>query len=146
MFVKQLIAICMILLLAGCATTTTGQRLEPQQPQSSEGLSQQELQPSNEQMSEAAPELQPQQYTAPQTLSEQKKHRKDSAQMRLSGKQIQRALKNADFYKGSVDGKIGPKTKQAIKDFQKANGLKADGLVGRRTIEKLSKYLQRLEK
>jgi len=56
-------------------------------------------------------------------------------------KQIQIALQKAGFYKGKIDGKIGPQTKEAIKAFQKANGLKADGIVGKRTIEKLNKYL-----
>ncbi|MEM7817114.1 MAG: peptidoglycan-binding domain-containing protein [Candidatus Aenigmatarchaeota archaeon] len=54
---------------------------------------------------------------------------------------MQRALRNAGFYKGPIDGKIGPQTKNAIKEFQKANGLVPDGVVGRRTWEKLSKYL-----
>lgn len=52
--------------------------------------------------------------------------------------EIQTALKNAGFYSGSIDGKIGPKTKKAIEEFQKANGLKADGKVGPKTWEALS--------
>lgn len=59
----------------------------------------------------------------------------------LSAKQIQQALRNAGFYKGAIDGKIGPKTKEAIKAFQKANNLKPDGLVGKRTAKKLNNYL-----
>lgn len=35
------------------------------------------------------------------------------------------------------DGKEGPKTTQAIKDFQKRNGLTADGIVGKYTLAKL---------
>jgi len=54
---------------------------------------------------------------------------------------IQTALKNAGFYSGSIDGKIGPKSKKAIEDFQSANGLKVDGKVGAKTWELLSKYL-----
>jgi peptidoglycan hydrolase-like protein with peptidoglycan-binding domain len=54
---------------------------------------------------------------------------------------IQTALKNAGYYSGSVDGKIGPKSKKAIEDFQKANGLTADGKVGPKTWAALSKYL-----
>lgn len=59
----------------------------------------------------------------------------------LSIKQIQRALKKAGFYKGEIDGKIGSKTKEAIIKFQKAHGLKADGVVGKRTLAELNKYL-----
>lgn len=56
-------------------------------------------------------------------------------------KDIQTALKAAGFYTGTVDGKIGPRTKKAIIDFQKANGLKADGKVGPKTMAALDKYL-----
>jgi N-acetylmuramoyl-L-alanine amidase len=55
-------------------------------------------------------------------------------------KEIQMCLKNAGFYKGNVDGIKGRGTKKAIKEFQKANGLKADGKVGAKTWEVLSKY------
>jgi peptidoglycan hydrolase-like protein with peptidoglycan-binding domain len=60
----------------------------------------------------------------------------------LTPKQIQKALKQAGFYSGAVDGKIGKNTKKAILDFQSANGLKADGIVGKKTAEKLQTYLQ----
>ena len=55
-------------------------------------------------------------------------------------KEIQACLKNAGFYKGKVDGVKGKATKRAIKEFQKANGLRADGAVGSKTWEALSKY------
>ncbi|MFA6357842.1 MAG: peptidoglycan-binding domain-containing protein [Candidatus Omnitrophota bacterium] len=58
-----------------------------------------------------------------------------------TGIEIQTALKNAGFYTGSVDGKVGPKSKKAIEDFQSANGLKADGKVGPKTWEALAKHL-----
>lgn len=55
-------------------------------------------------------------------------------------KDIQTALKNAGYYTGNIDGKIGPKTDSAIKTFQKDNGLKVDGVVGQKTWNLLSKY------
>ena len=57
-----------------------------------------------------------------------------------SKKHIQQALKNAGFYQGAIDGRIGPKTRAAIQEFQKANGLKADGVAGSKTWAKLSPY------
>ncbi|MDP3143645.1 MAG: peptidoglycan-binding domain-containing protein [Candidatus Omnitrophota bacterium] len=54
---------------------------------------------------------------------------------------IQTALKNAGYYTGAIDGKIGPKSKKAIEAFQKDNGLKADGKVGSKTWAKLQAYL-----
>ncbi len=62
-----------------------------------------------------------------------------------TGLEIQTALKNARFYEGTVDGKVGPKTRSAIKDFQKANGLQADGKVGPKTWGLLSKFLNPVE-
>jgi len=59
----------------------------------------------------------------------------------LTHKDIQLALKNANFYTGPIDGKIGKNTKKAIREFQKANGLKADGKVGPKTKELLLQYL-----
>ena len=56
-------------------------------------------------------------------------------------KDIQRALKNAGLYTGSLDGKLGPKTKKAIEEFQSSKGLKADGKVGPKTWVELEKYL-----
>jgi len=54
-------------------------------------------------------------------------------------KQVQTALKKAGFYKGDIDGKLGPQTKKAIKAFQKSKGLNSDGVIGVRTWEELSK-------
>ena len=58
-----------------------------------------------------------------------------------SAREIQQALKQAGFYQGSVDGKVGPKTQQAIKEFQQAHQLKADGKVGPKTWAALASYL-----
>ncbi len=58
-----------------------------------------------------------------------------------SATDIQTALKNAGFYTGAIDGKIGPKSTAAIEAFQKANGLAADGKVGPKTWAVLGRYL-----
>ena len=55
--------------------------------------------------------------------------------------EIQTALSNAGFYQGTIDGKLGPKTQQAIKDFQSAHGLTADGRVGPKTWSALQPFL-----
>jgi hypothetical protein len=66
--------------------------------------------------------------------------------IQTKNKQIQAALKNAGFYTGAIDGIVGPKTKAAIEEFQKAKGLKADGKVGPKTWAELSKYITNQEK
>jgi len=63
------------------------------------------------------------------------------AEFRPTVKEIQTALKNAGFDPGSFDGKMGPRTRQAIKDFQKSKGLVPDGAVGPKTWASLGKYL-----
>ena len=59
----------------------------------------------------------------------------------VTTRRIQTALKNAGFDPGTIDGKMGPRTEQAIKEFQRTKGLKIDGKVGPQTWAKLSKYL-----
>jgi len=43
-------------------------------------------------------------------------------------------LKEWGYYKGNVDGVYGSQTQQAVKNFQKANGLKQDGIAGEKTL------------
>lgn len=54
---------------------------------------------------------------------------------------IQRALKNAGLYTATIDGIIGPKTKEAIRQFQKDNNLTVDGVIGKKSWAQLKKYL-----
>lgn len=54
---------------------------------------------------------------------------------------IQTALTIAGYYTGAIDGKIGPQTTKAIKNFQKAHNLEDDGEVGLKTWGVLSPYL-----
>jgi Putative peptidoglycan binding domain/D-alanyl-D-alanine carboxypeptidase len=49
-------------------------------------------------------------------------------------KSLQFFLIGKGFLKGSADGDFGPVTKEAVKRFQSANGLLADGIVGNRTL------------
>ena len=65
-----------------------------------------------------------------------------SGKKSLTHKDIQLALKNAGFYNGPIDGKIGKNTKKAIREFQKTNGLIPDGIVGKKTRERLTEYLK----
>ncbi len=58
-----------------------------------------------------------------------------------TNEEIQTALKNAGYYEGDIDGKIGPKSKKAIEAFQAANNLKVDGKVGPKTWSLLSVHL-----
>lgn len=48
---------------------------------------------------------------------------------------IQNVLKQQGFYTGAVDGIYGTATRNAVINFQKANGLAADGIVGKNTLD-----------
>lgn len=49
--------------------------------------------------------------------------------------QIQTKLKRWGYYDGDIDGIFGTKTKKAVIAFQKKNGLTADGIAGKKTLE-----------
>ncbi|WP_013322318.1 glycoside hydrolase family 10 protein [Gloeothece verrucosa] len=51
--------------------------------------------------------------------------------------EIQRLLQNRGFYRGKLNGNFGFRTKAAVTAFQKANGLKNDGIVGPLTYRQL---------
>jgi N-acetylmuramoyl-L-alanine amidase len=50
-------------------------------------------------------------------------------------KQIQQKLKNWGYYTGAVDGIFGSKTREAVRYFQRKNGLTVDGIVGKKTAQ-----------
>lgn len=56
-------------------------------------------------------------------------------------KTVQTKLKRWGYYKGSVDGIFGPKTKAAVRLFQQKNGLAVDGIVGAKTAAALGMTL-----
>lgn len=57
-------------------------------------------------------------------------------------KKVQLALEQAGFDPGPIDGELGPRTDQALRAFQKAQGLEPDGIVGVKTWTALSEYLE----
>ncbi|GEM_PF-5155651 len=64
----------------------------------------------------------------------------ETTKNKINPADIQKALTEAGYYKGPVDGVIGSKTKEALRKFQEANNLKADGVCGPKTWEKLKTY------
>ena len=82
------------------------------------------------------------QETSNQAMAKPEMDNSQVIRVKVSPEKIQRALKSAGVYTGTVDGRIGPGTKEAIIEFQKSHGLKADGVLGRRTWEALKAYLK----
>ena len=52
-------------------------------------------------------------------------------------KALQSRLNALGYYNDEIDGQFGALTKTAVIEFQKANGLNADGMVGAETKEVL---------
>ena len=50
---------------------------------------------------------------------------------------LQHRLKELGYLSGTVDGSYGTATEQAVKEFQRANGISADGKAGSSTLNKL---------
>ena len=67
----------------------------------------------------------------------------NEVKQRIDAKMIQTALKNAGYFQDEVDGKMGQKTRLAVKEFQKANNLHVDGRVGKNTWMVLKEYLEK---
>ncbi|WP_088188700.1 spore cortex-lytic enzyme [Desulfosporosinus sp. FKA] len=53
--------------------------------------------------------------------------------------EMQRRLVQLGYVVGPIDGKFGPKTEAAIRNFQKDRGIKVDGLAGTKTISELKR-------
>lgn len=68
------------------------------------------------------------------------------AKTHRSIKDIQAALKNAGFYQGNVDGRMGKQTREALKAFQKAHNLKVNGRANKQTWAALNEYLSQKTK
>lgn len=54
--------------------------------------------------------------------------------------QIQTKLKRWGYYKGNVDGIFGSQTLEAVKYFQRKNGLTVDGIAGPATLKAMGIY------
>ena len=52
-------------------------------------------------------------------------------------KALQTKLKELGYYTGTIDGDYGSSTASAVKEFQRRNGLTADGIAGEKTLKAL---------
>lgn len=71
-----------------------------------------------------------------------KSDRQPILRVAVTPQEVQTALRNAGYYKGAVDGKLGPESQNAIMAFQKDHDLGSDGIVGKKTWAELKNYLE----
>jgi peptidoglycan hydrolase-like protein with peptidoglycan-binding domain len=126
-----------LLVLSGCATTAKKQDdLETQGLRNQVTALETQLQAKDDELKNLRDEMAGQ----PSTVTIQNKTVSE-VKSRPTVRQIQLALKNAGYDPGSVDGKMGKQTRNAIKAFQKDNKLSTDGRVGNKTWSILKQNL-----
>lgn len=60
----------------------------------------------------------------------------------VAPQEVQTGLKNAGYYTGAIDGKLGSGSKRAIREFQTDHDLESDGIIGKKTWAELKNYLE----
>lgn len=78
------------------------------------------------------------------SYAKEEQHTTTAPKVPTKTEDVENALMIVGYYRGSIDGKMGPLTKKAIRDFQRDNNLQVDGKVGPKTWDKLSQYLNDL--
>ena len=135
MYTKLLISIALIVFVSGCATTSRKTNDNEIQQLKTQAYSlETKLQAKEREIDRLENELEKVREKRP-VVSGKSEVRK------LSVKELQKALKNTGYYKGSIDGKPGSATTEAVRAFQGDHNLKIDGIVGNKTNAKLSQYL-----
>jgi peptidoglycan hydrolase-like protein with peptidoglycan-binding domain len=144
--VIPVVLVTFAIVLGGCATTRKQSDLEIQGLRNQVSVLQTQLQSKDDEINalkESLNKLREQKPTEGKTTVHK---RVVETKERPTVKQIQVALKNAGYYTGIVDGKIGKQTRKAIKAFQKANNLKVNGRAGKQTWNLLKEYLEKTVK
>jgi len=76
----------------------------------------------------------------PSTKQVSKPKRQHILRVAVPPREVQSALKNAGYYKGTLDGILGAGSKKAIEEFQKDHDLESDGIIGKKTWAELKNY------
>ncbi len=132
-----------ILLASGCATTRAHKPNAAQDPQGQIADLQSQLVAKDQEISDLKYQVDSSRQSLPMTNFSSGNDSDSSNILRVSGvsgTEVQRALLRAGYDPGTIDGKLGKKTKSAVKSFQRKKGLTADGVIGERTWSALKKY------
>ena len=129
----------LVISLAGCATGRKQSDMELQGLKNQISVLEAQIQSKDDEIFSLRDELAKAQSDSSMNFAGKKKISSE-AKSRPNPKQIQAALRNAGYNPGAIDGKIGAQTTEAIKAFQSANNLPADGKVGKMTWAVLKEY------
>ena len=125
--------------LTGCATARKQRDLEVQGLRNQISVLEAQIQSKDEEINSLKETSAKFQEEATKQISRKKVV--GEVKSRPNVKQIQIALVNAGYNAGSLDGRMGKPTRQAIKAFQRANNLAVDGKAGKQTWNLLKEYL-----
>ena len=136
-------AVVFLVSLSGCATARKQKDLEIQGLKNEVSVLESQIQSKDEEINSLKEQLvkTPTQEQEVTTVKRGKKRVIGEVKSRPNVKQIQVALKNAGYEPGSIDGKMGKQTRDAVIAFQKAHNLPANGKVRRKTWNLLKEYL-----
>lgn len=120
--------------LTGCATTQGGGNLQARVTQLERTVSQQEQTIDELRQRVSMTPGRASRSSAPAgSASSSSADSRGVIRVPVDPREVQTALQGAGYYSGNIDGKIGGQTIEAIKQFQKDNNLKVDGIVGANT-------------
>lgn len=129
--------------LTGCATARKQKDLEIQGLKNQLSVLESQVQSKDQEIQSLRDSLSAKELpeAAVETRVKAKKRIIHEVKQRPHNKDIQIALRNAGFDPGSIDGRMGKQTREAIRQFQSAHGLAVDGKVGKQTWSQLREYL-----
>ena len=122
------------ILMAGCATTRARRAETPETAQIAALQSQ--LQAKDQELQDLHSQLESGQRSLSNNFASTTGSSDKMNLLRVAGvtpADVQTALLKAGFDPGPLDGRLGKKTRSAIKAFQKKSGLASDGVVGEKT-------------
>ena len=138
-FFNSLAILSVAWIVTGCATT----RPKPAAPDANAQIAamQSQLQAKDQEIQDLRYQLDSHQQALTNNFSSGSSDKKNI--LRAAGvtpADLQKALLRAGYDPGPIDGRLGKKTRSAVKAFQKKNGLTADGVVGEKTWATLKSY------
>ncbi len=87
-------------------------------------------------------EVSPSKYSSPEPIQKQILRYGHTG---YSVRVLQTELSKLSHYFGTIDGVYGPKTQEAVRNFQRSANIKADGVAGPNTLSKLSDTTKQLK-